>query len=68
MEDSEEPKSVWEDSPTTLVERHKTYNGLIARYRGDGNPKFCRISLITDNLAIAASEPICCGQILRKIV
>lgn len=68
MDEGEEPRGVWEDSPATLAEYRRVYHELMAGHRGDGQPNFCRMSLITDNLAIAASDPACRGQILRKLV
>ena len=67
-----EPEGVWEDSPECLAYYRGIYNGIMAKHRAgirrgsDTNP--CRISLITDNLAIAAHDPRCRNAILRKMV
>ena len=68
MEDGVEPRGVWEDSTATLAEYRGIYDGLVAGSRGDGAPNFCRMSLVTDNLAIAAQDPVCRTSILRKIL
>lgn len=68
MEAGEEPEGLWEDSPAKLAEYRKVYDGLMAEHRADGHPNFCRMSLITDNLAIAAHDPSCRNAILQKMV
>lgn len=68
MDEGAEFEGGWEDSPTTSAEYREIYGELMARHRGVGNPNFCQMSLITGILAIAASNPDCRGQILRKLV
>lgn len=73
MEHGLEPEGVWEDSPECLAYYRGVYDGMVARHdrseRGRGpDPNLCRMSLITDNLAIAAHDPRCRNGIIRKMV
>eukprot|EP00171_Calliarthron_tuberculosum_P010915 IDg10915t1 len=70
MEQGVEPEGVWEDSPECLAYYRSVYDGIIARHRAEirRDLNLCRMSLITDNLAIAADDPLCRNEILRKIV
>ncbi|TPX08709.1 uncharacterized protein E0L32_009898 [Thyridium curvatum] len=72
MESGEEPEGVWEDSPETLRRYRVIYDNIMARNRAESGhspgPNFCRMSLVTDNLAIAADNPRCRDAILRKMV
>jgi hypothetical protein len=73
MDQGVEPEGVWEDSPECLAHYRGVYDRIMARHRaerrqGGPNANFCRMSLITDNLAIAACDPRCRNPILRKIV
>ncbi|RDW93815.1 phosphotransferase family protein [Aspergillus mulundensis] len=72
MEDGVEPDGVWEDSPKDLVYYRSIYDGLMAKHRpqerkGSGI-NFCRMSLITENLAIAVDDPRCRNGILRRML
>ncbi|KAI2622452.1 hypothetical protein GGR54DRAFT_629978 [Hypoxylon sp. NC1633] len=68
MEQGLEPGGVWEDSPNCLAQYRNVYRNFIADYqRDDSSVGFCRLSLITDNLTIAADDPRCRNGILRKI-
>ena len=72
MEHGVEPEGVWEDSPECLAYYRNIYDGIMARHRterrrgSEGN--LCRVSLITENLAIAVDDPRCRNAILRKMV
>lgn len=44
------------------------YNELMARYRDGGEPNFCRMSFVTENLSIAANDSACRRQILEIIL
>ena len=68
MENREEPEGLWEDSPATLAEYCRVYDRPIVEHRAEGHPNFCRMSLFTDNLAIAAHDPSCRNGILQKMV
>lgn len=72
MDQGVEPEGVWEDSPTCLASCRCLYDEIMLRYCADrshdGNANFCRMSLITENLAIAANNPQCTDGILGKIV
>ncbi|GAB1312102.1 hypothetical protein MFIFM68171_02312 [Madurella fahalii] len=67
-----EPEGVWEDSPECLAHYRGVYNDIIAKHvagtRPGSNINLCRMSLITDNLAVAAHNPQCRNGILRKMV
>ncbi len=72
MEDGVEPEGVWEDSPDCLATCRNIYDTIMARYCRDralgSEANLCRMSLITENLAIAADNPRCRNAIVRKIV
>ncbi|KAF2973040.1 hypothetical protein GQX73_g562 [Xylaria multiplex] len=69
MEQGVEPEGLWEDSPQTLAEYRQVYISAISQgRRNEGNVDCCRMSLITENLAIAAADPRCRGQIMYKVV
>lgn len=72
MEDGVEPEGVWEDSPDCLATCRNIYDTIMARYCRDralgSEANLCRMSLITENLAIAADNPRCRNDIVRKIV
>ncbi|KAF2457386.1 hypothetical protein BDY21DRAFT_385712 [Lineolata rhizophorae] len=72
MEHGVEPEGVWEDSPGCLAYDRGVYNKIMARLRVErgrsSDINLCRMSLITDNLAIAAEDPQCRNEILRKLV
>lgn len=74
MDAGVEPDGVWEDSPACLARWREVYEGTMTGYvaerRGGGESRvgFCRMSLITENLAIAACDVRCRDAILRKIV
>lgn len=72
MEHGVEPEGVWEDSPDCLAYYRSVYDGIMARYRAEGGrgsgTNLCRMSLITDNLAIAAHDPRCRDAIVREMV
>ncbi|KAI1117505.1 hypothetical protein F5Y14DRAFT_402837 [Nemania sp. NC0429] len=68
MEHGVEPDGVWEDSPACLATYREIYRGAIAKcQRDDRSVDLCRMSLITDNLLIAAEDPRCRSGILRKV-
>ncbi|KAI0474369.1 hypothetical protein F4859DRAFT_482890 [Xylaria cf. heliscus] len=63
-----ERDGVWEDSPLCLANYRQVYKGVIAKcQRDDNSVDLCRMSLITDNLSIAAEDPRCRSAILRKV-
>lgn len=70
MEDGVEPEGVWEDSPECLAYYRGVYDRIMAVLRAGtthgSNTNLCRMSLITDNLAIAAHDPYCRNTTLRK--
>lgn len=66
MEDEAEPECVWEDSPSCLAYYRGIYNAIMARHKCEIN--LCRMSLVTENLAIAAENPPQRNQILEKLV
>jgi hypothetical protein len=66
MEDGVEPEGVWEDSPDCLAYYRGIYNAIITRQKYEINS--CRMSLITENLAIAAENPPQRNPILQKLV
>ncbi|KAI1370436.1 hypothetical protein F4677DRAFT_438371 [Hypoxylon crocopeplum] len=72
MDQGVEPEGVWEDSPTCLAYYRGLYDEMVARCRAErghsSNINLCRMSLITDNVAIAADDPSCRAGILRKMV
>lgn len=72
MEHGVEPEGVWEDSPDCLAYYRGVYDDIMARYRAEGGrgsgANLCRMSLITDNLAIAAHDPRCRDGIVREMV
>ncbi|KAI1752812.1 hypothetical protein F4782DRAFT_115916 [Xylaria castorea] len=68
MEQGIEPDGVWEDSPPCLADYRQVYKDAIAKcQRDDSSVDLCRMSLITDNLLIAAEDPRCRNEILRKV-
>lgn len=72
MEEGVEPEGVWEDSPDCLAHYRGVYDDTMAKYRAErgrgSGANLCRMSLITDNLAIAAHDPRCRDAILREMV
>ncbi|BCR90904.1 uncharacterized protein ACHE_60790A [Aspergillus chevalieri] len=72
MEHGVELEGVWEDSPESLAYHCGICDGIMARHRverrGGSEANFCRMSLITENLAIAVNAPQCRNGILRKMV
>ncbi|OQD68803.1 hypothetical protein PENDEC_c030G04885 [Penicillium decumbens] len=72
MEHGVEPEGVWEDSPECLAYYRGIYDGIMARHRMErrrgSEANLCRMSLITENLAIAVDDPRCRNAILRKMV
>lgn len=72
MERGVEPEGVWEDSAESLAYYRGVYQGIVAKHcierRGGCDLNLCRMSLITENLAIAADGPRCRNEILRKMV
>jgi hypothetical protein len=72
MDQGVEPEGVWEDSPTCLASYRRLYDEILEGYRAkrshDCDANLCQMSLITDNLAIAADNPQCMAGILRKLV
>ncbi|KAI0109579.1 hypothetical protein GGR51DRAFT_512001 [Nemania sp. FL0031] len=68
MEQGMKPVGVWEDSPSCLAEYRQVYKDAIATCKKDDNSvDLCRMSLITDNLLIAAEDPPGQAEILRNI-
>jgi len=67
-----EPEGVWEDSPECLAHYRGVYNDMMEKHGAEtrlgSNINICRISLITENLAIAAHNPQCRSGILRKML
>lgn len=72
MERGVEPEGVWEDSPECLTTCRGFYRDTmakcIAKSERASNVDFCRMSLITESLVIAARDPRCRHAILRKMV
>ncbi|KPM39240.1 hypothetical protein AK830_g7316 [Neonectria ditissima] len=75
MDKGVEPDGVREDSPKTLKFYRALYRKLVSKTRGDlqnleaePDENITRMSLITENLAIAAQDPQCRNDILRKFV
>ncbi|KAL2889088.1 hypothetical protein HOO65_030589 [Ceratocystis lukuohia] len=72
MDQGVKPEGLWEDSPTSLSFYRSLYEKMLAKYRvGESQSSdndICRMSLITDNIAIATEDPTCRAEILRKIV
>ncbi|CAL5872047.1 uncharacterized protein PFLUO_LOCUS6304 [Penicillium psychrofluorescens] len=72
MEYVDEPEGVWEDSPQCLAYYRSIYDGIMARYRVERRPgsetNICRMSLVAENLAIAAENPPRRSAILQKMV
>lgn len=71
MEDGVEPEGVREDSPDCLAYYRGVYDDTMVKYRaerGGGSTPTSAVSLITDNLAIAAHDPRCRNAILREMV
>lgn len=68
-----EPEGVWEDSPDCLTHYRSVYNDMMmekygAKTKLGSGISLCRMSLITENLAIAAHNPQCRSGILRKML
>ena len=71
MEYGVEPEGVWEDSPECLAYYRDIYDGIMARHcmeRRGSEANLCRVSLITENLAIATDDPQCRNAILHKMM
>lgn len=73
MDDGVEPDGVWEDSPESLAYYRNVYSSAMSsKLAEEGHDsdraKLCRMSLITDNLAIAVDDPRCRNGILRRMV
>lgn len=72
LEHGVEPEGVWEDSPECLAYYRDIYDGIMARHRMErrrgSEANLCRVSLVTENLAIAVDDPRCRNAILRKMV
>ncbi|KAI5460442.1 hypothetical protein BGZ63DRAFT_404912 [Mariannaea sp. PMI_226] len=72
-EDGVEIEGLWEDSPETLAHYRAVYKDIIARHLRDtrldyDHSNLCQMSLITENLAIAAHNPQCRDGIIRKVI
>ncbi|KAI0196595.1 hypothetical protein EV127DRAFT_417022 [Xylaria flabelliformis] len=68
MEQGIEPDGAWEDSPSCLADYRQVYKSAIAEcQRDDSSVDLCRLSLITDNLLIAADDPRSRSEILRTV-
>lgn len=72
MEQGVEPEGFWEDSPECLSYYRGIYNDMMAKHRHElgrgSDTNLCRMSLISENLAIAVHDPRCRNGILRKMV
>lgn len=76
MDEGGEPEEVWEDSPETLKHFRKLYRDMVATCRETWkgpveaipDEGITRMSLVIENLVIAADEPQSRNEILRKIV
>ncbi|KAI1331580.1 hypothetical protein F5Y16DRAFT_271562 [Xylariaceae sp. FL0255] len=69
MDQGVKPKGgVWEDSPSCLAYWRQFYRYALAKHGGDdGRIDLCRRSLIARNLLIAAENPWCRSDIVRKV-
>ncbi|CAI6092166.1 unnamed protein product [Clonostachys chloroleuca] len=72
MGEGEEPVGCWEDSPKTLQRYRIAYDEIMSEFcERDAGINLTKISLITQNLMIAAGDPMCrlgiVDNILEKI-
>ncbi|VUC37577.1 unnamed protein product [Clonostachys rosea] len=69
MDEGEEPDGCWEDSPETLKRYRIAYDEIMSKFReSDASMNLTRMSLVTENLFIAACDPLCRSGILHKII
>ncbi|KAF7544173.1 hypothetical protein G7Z17_g10163 [Cylindrodendrum hubeiense] len=75
MDKGVEPDGVQEDSPKALKFYRALYKDLVSKARenwrslnAEPDENITRMSLITENLAIAAEDPQCRNDILRKFI
>ncbi|KAF7552709.1 hypothetical protein G7Z17_g4120 [Cylindrodendrum hubeiense] len=70
MDEGVEPAGLWEDSPDTLKYYRAVYRQSILKAKGCDKLSLgtTRMSLIAENLAIAADDPACRIHILLKMV
>ncbi|KAI1768013.1 hypothetical protein GGR53DRAFT_518061 [Hypoxylon sp. FL1150] len=69
MESGVEPQGIWEDSPDELARCRTLYRDIMSWVQEDDFDEILtHMSLITENLAIAAYDPRSRNNILRKIV
>lgn len=71
MEHGVEPEGAWENSPKSFAYYRGIYDGIMAKYRmerRESEANFCRMSLITENLAIAVDAAQCRDAVLHKMV
>ncbi|BCS24060.1 uncharacterized protein APUU_40504A [Aspergillus puulaauensis] len=73
MKQNGESESVWEASPKSLAYYRGIYDAammkrLVEREGSESRVNLCRMSLITENLAIAADDSACRSPILEKVV
>ncbi|KAF3001623.1 hypothetical protein E8E14_007760 [Neopestalotiopsis sp. 37M] len=72
MEQGIEPEGLWEDSPAELREARRMYRSFMGEFRrttsDESHTNLTRISLIAENLAIAAHHPECQAEIVEKII
>ncbi|KAI9792501.1 MAG: hypothetical protein M1833_001080 [Piccolia ochrophora] len=67
MEEGKEPEGLWEDSPETLRSLREKYARIIDSSLGHAT-RWTRISLLSENLLIAADDPLCTTAILDKVL
>ncbi|EPE08406.1 serine threonine protein kinase [Ophiostoma piceae UAMH 11346] len=67
-----QPNTLWEDSEEALARYRAIYTNLIAKHspqlQAANAARVSRRSLVSENLAIAASDPVCRSRILDKVV
>ncbi|KAI6093234.1 hypothetical protein F4821DRAFT_222486 [Hypoxylon rubiginosum] len=69
MDAGVEPEGVWEDSPNVLADYRLLYRQIMSRILGGTyDQRETRMSLITENLAIACHDPRCRNDILTKMI
>lgn len=72
MEQGIEPEGLWEDSPAELRQARRMYRSSMTEFRRttatECHTDLTRVSLIAENLDIAASAPECRDHIVQKLI